>query len=67
MANFVQYIPEVRSVGPIPRIPSTPLKPSDVLATPMLCLVMDNAESKETVSVNSVPIGFIVCQTEAPE
>ena len=54
-------IPSVRSVGPIPRIPSTPEKPEDLLATPMLCEVMTKPVPIVTVSVYSVPAK--VCHT----
>ena len=44
-----------RLVTTYPRIPSTPSKPSERLATPMDCAVIVSPEPKLTVSVNSVP------------
>jgi hypothetical protein len=48
-------VPTVRSTGPMPRIPSTPVKPDEVDATPMDCLEMTRPEAIVTVSVYSVP------------
>ena len=50
-----ESVSSVRSVGPTPRIPSTPWKPSDDEATPMDCFVIVRPLPIDTVSVNSVP------------
>jgi hypothetical protein len=47
-------VPSVRSTGPKPMMPSTPVKPEAVRATPIDCL-LTVAPPKETVSVYSVP------------
>jgi hypothetical protein len=46
----------VRSVGPTPRIPSTPLKPCALEATPMLWPVMTRSGESVTVSRYSSPL-----------
>jgi len=50
-----ERVSSVRSTGPIPMIPSTPLKPVDFEATPMDCLGITSPDAMVTVSVNSVP------------
>jgi hypothetical protein len=54
VGSFVR-VPSVKSSGPIPRIPSTPLKPVDLEATPIDCWVMVSPLPRVTVSVYSVP------------
>lgn len=49
-------VSRVKSKGPIPRMPSTPEKPSDLDATPMDCALIVRPVPIETVSVNSVPL-----------
>jgi hypothetical protein len=49
-------VPSVKSRGPMPRIPSTPVKPVEVSATPIDWLVMVSPVPRVTVSRYSVPI-----------
>ena len=53
--SVFEIVSSVKSVGPMPMIPSTPSKSSDVEATPMDCFVMTSEEESVTVSRNSVP------------
>lgn len=49
-------VSKVRSTGPIPRMPSTPSKPEEEVATPMDCLLIVSPLPSDTVSVNSLPL-----------
>lgn len=51
-ASVSLTVPEVRSTGPIPRMPSTPSKPAEEEATPMDWEVMIRPEARVTVSVS---------------
>jgi hypothetical protein len=55
VGEFVRE-PAVKPTGPMPRMPSTPVKPDATEATPIDCLVMVSPLPRETVSVYSVPI-----------
>jgi hypothetical protein len=55
VGEFVR-VPSVKSRGPMPRIPSTPVKPVEVEATPIDCWVMVSPLPRVTVSVYSVPV-----------
>ena len=52
---FSDNVPTVRSTGPTPKIPSTSLKPEDVVATPIDCFEILRLDEKVTVSVYSLP------------
>lgn len=50
-----ERVPTVRSTGPMPKIPSTPEKPLEVLATPIDWLGITKPEAMVTWSRYSVP------------
>lgn len=51
----VDRVPEVRSTGPIPRMPSTPWKPWAVDATPIDWFWITSSGDSVTVSVSITP------------
>jgi hypothetical protein len=52
---FSDSVPRVRSTGPIPKMPSTVVKPEDSVATPIDCFEILRLDEKVTVSVYSLP------------
>lgn len=50
-----ERVPSVRSTGPIPRIPSTPLNPVALEATPIDWPLIVRPDPRVTVSVYSSP------------